>query len=117
VQSPADSSAALYDVSFTVRNTGTRSGAVVPQLYVGAPKGNVPRPLKELKGFARVTLQPGESRQVVLPLDARAFAFYDVAVTGWHAQAGTYRILVGDSSEQISLRDEVTLLRPILVGK
>jgi beta-glucosidase len=110
------SSASLYEVSFTVKNTGARAGAAVPQLYVGAAKARVPRPPKELKGFAKISLQPGESRQVVLPLDARSFAYYDVASKRWRAEAGMYRILVGASTEQIALKGTVTLAHSILAN-
>jgi beta-glucosidase len=74
----------------------------------------VPRPAKELKGFTKISLQPGESRKVVLPLDMRSFAYYDVAAKGWHADAGTYQVLVGESTEQIALKGTVTLSHSIL---
>jgi beta-glucosidase len=111
------SSATLFEVSFTVKNTGARAGAVVPQVYVAAPRTSVPRPPKELKGFAKITLGPGESRQVVLPLDVRSLAFYDVTTGRWRAEAGAYQVLVGDSTEQIALRKEVTLAHSITAGK
>lgn len=114
VRAVRHSSAALYEVSFTVRNTGTRAGAVVPQLYVAPPRSPIPRSPRVLKGFTRIELQPGESRKVVLPLDARAFEYYDVKAGCWRATRGTYRILIGESSEKVVLHTTVTLAHPIL---
>jgi beta-glucosidase len=110
------SSAALYDVSFTVKNTGGRTGAAVPQLYIAATKSSVPRPLKELKGFAKVLLQPGESQKVVRPLDMHSFAYYDAASRRWRAEAGEYQILVAESTDQIVLKGSVRLARTILAN-
>jgi beta-glucosidase len=108
------SSAALYEVSFTVKNTGARAGGAVPQLYIGAAQARVPRPPKELKGFAKISLQPGESRRVVLPLDMRSFAYYDVASKRWRAEAGDYQVLIGESAEQIALTGTLTLPHSML---
>ena len=114
LQPSSGSSTVLYQASFTVKNSGSRAGAAVPQLYIGAAKARVPRPAKELKGFTKISLQPGESRRVMLPLDMRSFAYYDVASKRWRAEAGTYQILIGESTEQIALRSTVTLPRSIL---
>jgi len=108
------SSSALYEVSFTVKNTGARAGGAVPQLYIGAAQARVPRPPKELKGFAKISLQPGESRRVVLPLDMRSFAYYDVASKRWRAEAGDYQVLIGESAEQIALTGTLTLPHSML---
>jgi beta-glucosidase len=113
---PSSSAAALYDVSFTVKNTGERTGAAVPQLYVAAAKSSVPRPPKELKGFAKVLLQPGESQKVLLPLDMRSFAYYDAASRRWRAEAGDYQILVAESTQQIVLKGSVRLARTMLAN-
>jgi beta-glucosidase len=75
----------------------------------------VPRPAKELKGFAKVSLRPGESRTVTVPLDARSFAFYDVAKKQWRAEAGTFQIMVGGASDDIALRGEWRLPRDVTV--
>jgi beta-glucosidase len=96
-------------VSFDVTNTGKLSGDAVPQVYVAAENSSVPRPLKELKGFARVTVEPGKTRRVTVPLSSRAFAYYDVGQKQWHAEKGDYDVLVGRSSEQIDLRGKITL--------
>lgn len=88
-------------VSLTVRNTGTRRGKETVQLYVGDKESSVPRPVKELKGFAKVDLRPGESRQVEFRLDARSFAFYDIARAGWSVEPGEYEIIAASSSADI----------------
>jgi len=99
----------LVKVSFQIKNTGPRKGAEVAQLYVGDSHASVPRPAKELKGFAKVNLQPGETRQVTLLLDRRAFSFFDVMKRAWHAEPGDFAILVGSSSVDIQLRGNFKL--------
>jgi len=85
--------------SVTVRNTGRRAGAEVVQLYVGKPATEaVPQPPRQLGGFARVTLRPGESRRVTVRLPARAFAHWDVTTHGWLVPDGVYRVYAGSSS-------------------
>jgi beta-glucosidase len=113
----ASSADEAFEAVFSVKNIGARAGAAVPQLYVSAPKSSVPRPNKELKGFAKLMLQPGESRQVVLPLDARSFAYFDVAGKRWRADSGVYRVLIGESTEQIVLSGAVKLDHPITADK
>ncbi len=98
----ADLSAPV-SVSFDVRNTGALAGADVAQVYVGDSHSAVPRPIKELKGFQRVELNPGESQRVTITLDRRAFSYFDVGSNSWKAQPGTFSIFVGDSSADISL--------------
>ena len=92
-----------------MRNTGAREGADVAQVYVGAPRAKVERPGKELKGFAKVSLRPGESKRVSVILDGRALSYYDADAKRWRAEPGDYDILVGRSSEQIELRGKLTL--------
>ena len=106
-----------YEAVFSVKNIGSRAGAAVPQLYISAPNSSVPRPRKELKGFAKFLLQPGESRQVLLPLDARSFAYFDVAGKRWRADPGVYRVLIGESTEQIALTGAVEIDHSITVSK
>jgi len=96
-------------ISCVVRNTGKRPGAEVVQVYVAPPKSSVPRPPKELRGFAKVSLRPGESQRVEIALRPSAFAFYDVPTQKWKADAGDYEILVGASSRDIRLRGRVSL--------
>ncbi len=89
--------------TFDVTNTGTRAGAEVAQLYLGNPTASVPRPLKELKGFARVELKPGETRRVTLSLDPRAMSFWDAATHAWKQEPGKYVVYVGRSSADTAL--------------
>jgi beta-glucosidase len=98
-------------VSFEVKNTGQREGAEIAQLYVGDSHASIPRPVKELKGFAKINLKPGESKQVTLTLDCRAFSFYDVKKSDWNAEAGEFPILVGGASDDIQLKGKFTLAR------
>ncbi len=98
-------------VSFDVTNAGKRRGAEVAELYIGDSHAKVARPVKELKGFARVDLKPGETRRISLTLDARAFSYYDVDKKDWVADPGKFEILVGSSSDKIQLRGAFTLER------
>lgn len=95
-------------VTVTLTNTGDRVGSTVVQVYVGDPQASVPRPVKELKGFAKVTLEPGASREVEVALDARAFAFFDVAAQGWRIEAGEFVVSVGFSATDLRARATVT---------
>jgi beta-glucosidase len=104
-----ESSESNYEVSFDVKNTGSREGAEVAQVYVGDTHSSVPRPLKELKGLAKVQLLPGETKNVSVVLDKRAFSYYDVAQEQWRAEPGEFDVLVGHSSEQIVLRGKLSL--------
>lgn len=96
-------------VSFDVKNTGNRQGAEAAQVYVGDGHASVPRPAKELKGFAKVDLKPGETRRVTVMLDRRAMSYYDVKTKRWKADAGDFDVLVGPSSQEIVLRGKFTL--------
>jgi len=98
-------------VSFDITNTGHRAGAEVAEVYVGDSHARVPRPVKELKGFARVELKPGETERVTLTLDRRAFSYYDVDKKDWTADPGKFAILVGGSSDKIQLQASFTLNR------
>jgi beta-glucosidase len=98
-----------YAITFDVTNTGKRAGATVAQVYVSDSHASVPRPQKELKGFEKVVLKPGEKRHVSIPLDGRAFAYYDVEAKGWHIAPGEFGILVGQSSDQPELKGSVTI--------
>jgi beta-glucosidase len=91
-------------VSFDVTNSGPREGAEVGEVYVGDTHARVPRPVKELKGFSKVMLKPGETRHVQVSLDRRAFSYYDVDKKDWAATPGGFAILVGGSSDHTPLR-------------
>jgi beta-glucosidase len=96
-------------VEFTVTNTGKVGGAETAQLYVGAVAPSLPRPIKELKGFSKVVLQPGESRVVRLRLAFADFAYWDTGTHGWRTDPGEYRLSVGGASNQIALDGTVAL--------
>ncbi len=91
-------------VSFKVKNAGKKAGDEIAQLYVGDLKASVPRPARELKGFERVPLKPGESKTVSIELDKRAFSFYDVKGKGWKLEPGEFSIEIGASSKDIRLK-------------
>ena len=95
-------------VSFDLTNTGKRAGAEVAQVYVGDSHSNVARPPKELKGFVKVHLQPGETRRISVELDRRSFAYYDVEARAWQVSPGTFEVFVGRSSRDIVLKGNVT---------
>jgi beta-glucosidase len=99
----------LVAVAFDVTNTGKREGAEVAQLYVGDGHASVPRPVKELKGFAKVSLGPGESRRVQITLDRRALSYFDDKTKQWKADPGDFEVLVGSSAQQIELRGKLSL--------
>jgi beta-glucosidase len=111
VVKPAMSASAevRYEVSFEVKNTGSRAGADVAQVYVADTHARVERPMRELKGFVKVQLRPGETKRVSVALDGRAFSYYDTAAQSWRAEPGEFDILVGRSAEQVELRDKLRL--------
>ena len=96
-------------VSVMVRNTGPRKGAEVVQLYVADPGARVDRPVRELKGFERVELAPGESRRVSFTLDRKAFSYWSSAQHGWMAEPGRFEVSVGASSRELPLKANLTL--------
>jgi beta-glucosidase len=104
-----------YDVSFDVTNTGTRAGADVAQVYLSEEHSSVARPPQELKGFVRVVLDPGQTRTVTVPLDARSFTWYDEKAAAWHADAGAFTIHVSRSSTDPQLEGKITLDQAIFV--
>ena len=96
-------------VDFTLENTGVMAGAEIAQVYISCKNGRVFRPKLELKGFQKVFLQPGEKRQVHIPLDDKAFRFFNVKTNTWATEGGDYEILVGASAADLRLRGEVRL--------
>jgi beta-glucosidase len=98
-------------VSFDITNTGQREGAETGEVYVGDGHAKVERPIKELKGFAKADLKPGETKTVTVRLNRRAFSYYDVGKKGWTADPGEFGILVGSSSARIELTGKVRLTR------
>jgi beta-glucosidase len=95
--------------SATVRNTGDRAGAHVVQVYVATTAGPVRRPLRELRAFTKVALEPGESRTVSLELGRRAFAYWDVVEGGWVVAPGGYAVQVCDDAETVLAQQRVGL--------
>ena len=96
-------------VSVDVTNTGSMAGKEVVQLYVSDVESTVIRPVKELKGFDKVDLQPGETKTVTFTLGKRAFAYWNTQIHDWHVESGEFRILVGKSSRDIQLEETVTV--------
>jgi beta-glucosidase len=96
-------------VTLTLENTGNRAGKETVQLYVSPVSPGPFRPDKELKGFDKVMLQPGEAQEVTFTLGRRAFAHFSTALKDWQVESGVYRILVGASSRQIYLQGEVRI--------
>jgi beta-glucosidase len=99
----------VVSVQFNVANTGKKEGSEVAQVYVQEAQPSLPRPLKELKGFEKVTLKPGETKTISIPLDGRAFAYYAPDKQGWVSDAGDYKLLVGSSSRDIRLNGSIKL--------
>ena len=95
--------------TFTVTNTGTRAGADVAQVYVARTSDGVHRPARELKGFSRVELEPGEARTVTVTLDERAFAHYSTEQGGWAVERGSYSVLVGSNVCDLPLQASLDL--------
>ena len=96
-------------VTLTVTNTGSCAGAEVVQLYVAKPDAKIFRPAKELKGFFKVQLEAGESKTVTIPLDDKAFRYWNVKTDRWEVEGGSYQLLVGASSADIRLTAGVTV--------
>ena len=98
-----------HGVTLTVTNTGTRDGAEIVQVYVSLPESRIFRPEQELKGFARVELAAGESREVTIPFDDKTFRYWNVRTDRWETEGGRYKIRVGASSEDIRLTAAVPI--------
>ena len=96
-------------VSVQVKNTGDRPGAEVVQLYIADPQASVDRPAKELKGFEKVWLNPGESRKVSFTIDASALSYYDMSRSAWYAEPGEFQALLGSTSSDIRANVTFTL--------
>ena len=96
-------------VSVDVTNTGSRAGKEVVQLYVSDRTGSVRRPVKELKGYEKISLEPGETKTVTMTLDRRSFAWYSTELHDWYAASGEYEILIGASSRDIRLTEKIRL--------
>ena len=101
----------------TVTNTGSRPGKTVVQLYVGDQESTVLRPVRELKGFEKVALQPGESKDVSFTLDKRSFAYWNSQIHDWHVETGKFTIEIGQSSRQIEVSGTVTVESTVVLPR
>ena len=106
----SDLKATADGVTLTVTNTGKCAGAEIVQLYVAKSDAKVFRPAQELKGFEKVWLEAGESKTVTIPLDDKAFRYWNIATDSWEVEGGKYQLYVGASSADIRLTAEVTVL-------
>ncbi len=97
------------EATFTLKNTGGMDGAEVAQLYVSKPDGDVFRPAKELKGFTKVFLKAGESRQVTIPLDDKAFRYFNVKTNRFETEGGAWTVMIGASCADIRLSGTVSV--------
>lgn len=97
-----------FTAELTVKNIGSRDGAETVQLYIAPTEASVIRPEKELKGFEKVFLKAGESKRIAFRLDQSAFAYWSVKLHKWFAESGRYEVLIGASSADIRLSDEVS---------
>ena len=105
----SDMAADEQGVSLTVTNTGSVAGTEIVQLYVAKKDSELFRPAKELKGFARVTLAPGEKQRITITLDDKAFRFWNVKANRWEIEGGEYELLVGASVEDIRLCEKISV--------
>ncbi|MFK4302839.1 beta-glucosidase [Paenibacillus sp. RC254] len=106
-----DSETETLTVSVDVTNTGKVEGKEVVQLYVAPHKGVIIRPVKELKGFAKISLNPGETKTTTFVLDKRSFAYWNIQLNGWHVESGKYDIVIGKNA-----RDEVLKQTTVVNG-
>lgn len=105
----SDMAADAQGVSLTVTNTGSVAGTEIVQLYVAKKNSALFRPARELKGFARVTLAPGEKQRITIMLDDKAFRFWNVKANRWEIEGGEYELLVGASVEDIRLCEKISV--------
>ena len=109
IASPTLKAGGTQQVSLHLRNTGSRPGAEVVQLYVHDVKSSLPRPPKELKGFRRMSLEPGQDSLVTFTLDSSDMAFFDPDKDDWVAEPGAFEVLIGASSRDIRLKGSFDL--------
>lgn len=104
-------------VTFTVKNEGKVRGTEVTQLYVGRDSDTVFRPVRELKGFCRVTLEPGEEKEVSISFDDKTFRFYDTRTDSWEIESGEYQIMIGCNAEEMCLEGKMSVEGTVKAGK
>ena len=96
-------------IQFTVTNIGKLPGKEIPQLYIHDARSTIRKPYKELKGFEKIHLNPGESKKVTIVLNKKSFAYYNVDIHDWYVEGGIYEILIGSSSSDIKLRKSIEI--------
>ncbi|MDF9449610.1 glycosyl hydrolase [Bacillus toyonensis] len=104
-------------VLVNVKNAGSIAGKEIVQLYIKDVESSMIRPEKELKGFEKVELQPGEEKTVSFTLNNRSFAYYNVELKDWHVETGEFEILVGKSSREIVLQDNIFVQSTTIIKK
>ncbi|GAE89727.1 beta-glucosidase [Acetivibrio straminisolvens JCM 21531] len=107
----------VINVSVKVKNVGKMAGKEIVQLYVKDVKSSIQRPEKELRGFEKVFLNPGEEKTVTFTLDKRAFAYYNTKIKDWHVESGEFLILIGKSSRDIVLKESVRVNSTVKIRK
>ncbi|RCW47999.1 beta-glucosidase family protein [Paenibacillus prosopidis] len=105
------------EVHVSIKNSGSKAGKEIVQLYVRDIQSTLGRPDKELKGFAKVELQPGEEKSISFTLDKRSFAYYNVELKDWHVETGDFAILIGKSSQDIVLQETIHVQSTVPVKK
>jgi beta-glucosidase len=96
-------------VSFKITNTGSVSGREVAQVYIAASQPSLPRPVKELKGFTKVSLGPGECKKATVDLERDALSYYDDRQMAWVVEKGIFEVLVAASARNVRLRGEAVV--------
>lgn len=104
-------------VSVDITNSGDVEGKEIVQLYVADKESSVPKAVKELKGFEKVSLLPGETKTVKFILDKRSFAYYNTQISDWYAESGEYEILIGSSSEDMRMSRTVSVESTVTIAK
>ncbi len=99
----------IYEVSADIKNAGKVKGDEIIQLYVSDKESSVPRPIKELKGFSRVSLESGETKTITMKLKDRDFAFWDIITNNWKVEPGEFELLVGSNSRDIKLKQVINI--------
>lgn len=105
------------EVTVKMKNTGERPGKEILQLYIRDVESSVIRPYKELKGFEKVFLKPGEEKLIAFTLNKRAFAYYNTDIKDWYVESGDFEILIGKSSQDIVLRETVYVKSTVKIKK
>ena len=109
VEPPPDQVDSVVHVSVDVKNTGSRPGAEVVQLYIRDEEASVMRPFKELKGFEKIQLQPGQTKTVRFLITKRDLSFHDIKSGGWVAEPGAFTVMVGSSSRDIRMQSKFNI--------